>query len=199
MRSQKLDALRGLALVLMIAFHANYLLVRLFGDETLDISPRGWYAVGNMSAILFLLVSGVSFFLFAQGRSRQEIVVGTMKRTALLTAVAVGISVVTFLFSPEGGVVFGIIHFFAVSSLLLPIFAPLRKWSVLAGLFVLALGTVFSEVYVEYPFLFFLGLRSTAFSSADYYPIFPWFSVVLIGYGMACFLAEKGEFQRMLA
>lgn len=30
MRSQKLDALRGLALLGMILFHANYLLVHLF-------------------------------------------------------------------------------------------------------------------------------------------------------------------------
>lgn len=123
MRFQKLDIARGVAIVLMVAFHANYLLVHSFGNTRFDIDAF-WRPIGHIAAILFLFISGVVFFLSERDRTFRETAVRALRRSAVLAIVAIGISVSTFFLAERFFVVFGIIHFFTLSSLLLPIFIP---------------------------------------------------------------------------
>ena len=198
MRFQKLDILRGIAIILMVAFHANYLLVHFFGNTALNISIL-WYIAGKFSVILFLFVSGVSFFLSIQGKTKQEIRYKSLKRALFLTIIAAGISIVTFFFARSEFITFGIIHLFAAISLLSPLFMRFRVWNVLIGMLIIAIGVWFSKIYVDNGFLFFLGLRSLTFSSGDYYPVFPWFWVMLVGYGIASLLSRKDRLQKLLS
>lgn len=63
MRFQRLDILRGIAIVLMVLFHLNYSLVNIFGIEFLNFSEIFWYILGKISAIGFITIAGISFFL----------------------------------------------------------------------------------------------------------------------------------------
>lgn len=192
MRSQKLDALRGMAILLMVAFHANYLLVHIFENMLLDISSLFWFLIWRIAVGVFLLVSGAVFFLSERNRDFREVVVRAFKRSGMLAIVAAAISISTFFFAPDYFIVFGIIHFFAVSSLLLPIFMRFWTLNIVLGILVVYVGTIFSAVLVQDTHLYILGLRSTDFRSGDYYPIFPWFGVVLFGYGITKWLHDKG-------
>ena len=61
MRSQKLDALRGIAVISMIAFHAHYILLYLFGYTGIDFPNLFWYILGRVAVIIFIFVAGISF------------------------------------------------------------------------------------------------------------------------------------------
>ena len=118
MRYQSLDTLRGLALVGMILFHANYMLENIFMTEIFHDSARFWYILGRAVGITFIIVSGISFYLSIQNRPLSWIVINTKKRFMILTTIALIISFVTYVFFYEQRISFGIIHFFAVSTLL---------------------------------------------------------------------------------
>ena len=61
MRSQKLDALRGIAVISMIAFHTHYILLHLFGYTGIDFPNLFWYILGRVAVIIFIFVAGISF------------------------------------------------------------------------------------------------------------------------------------------
>lgn len=54
---------RGVAILLMVLFHINYSLVNIFGIEFFNFSELFWYIVGKISAIGFIFIAGISFFL----------------------------------------------------------------------------------------------------------------------------------------
>lgn len=118
MRYQSLDMLRGLAIIGMILFHANYMLENIFMTEIFYFSTRFWYILGRAVGITFIIVSGISFYLSIQNRPLSWIVINTKKRFVILTTIALIISFVTYIFFYEQRISFGIIHFFAVAMLL---------------------------------------------------------------------------------
>jgi len=63
MRLQRLDILRGTAIVLMVVFHLNYSLVNIFGIESLNFSELLWYILGKIAALGFMTIAGISFSL----------------------------------------------------------------------------------------------------------------------------------------
>jgi uncharacterized membrane protein len=48
-------------------------------------------------------------------------------------------------------------------------------------------GILFSTITISNPFLFWIGLKTPSFYTLDYFPLLPWFGVVLIG----LFLGQK--------
>ena len=118
MRYQKLDVIRGLVLLGMILFHANYMIEEVFAIEIFHFSTRFWYMLGRVVGITFIIVSGISFYLSVQNRSLSRILTNTKKRFMILTTIALIISFVTYAFFYEQRISFGIIHFFAVATLL---------------------------------------------------------------------------------
>jgi uncharacterized membrane protein len=66
MRYPLLDIIRGVSVVGMILFHANYLLEEVFARDIIPISDTLWYIIGRVVAITFIVVSGYSLFLSAE-------------------------------------------------------------------------------------------------------------------------------------
>ena len=118
MRYQSLDILRGLTIIGMVLFHVNYMLEEVFMTEIFHFSTTFWYILGRVVGITFIIVSGISFYLSVQNRSLSQIVINTKKRFMMLTTIALVISFVTYVFFYEQRISFGIIHFFAVATLL---------------------------------------------------------------------------------
>ena len=93
----------------------------------------------------------------------------------LLTTIALVISFVTYVFFYEQRISFGIIHFFAVVTILGLPFARLRSWNILVAIVCLIIGYIISPLSVDTDLLIPLGITPVGYYSADYYPIFPWF------------------------
>ncbi len=191
-RYEYIDVLRGIAIVLMIVFHLNYSLVHIFWIEFLNLSEIFWYILWNISALGFIFISGISFFL-AEKKYGKGILKKYWKYSMILVVLAGMISFITYFFFPEEYIRFGILHFFALSFFLLPFFSIFRYLNGLIWISIIIYGVLFIPI-VENKYLFFLWFTYPWFSSSDYYPLFPYFWVLLLGYILGLFLQKQGKF-----
>ncbi|VVB64538.1 Uncharacterised protein [uncultured archaeon] len=103
------------------------------------------------------------------------------KRGIWIFSLGMGITLVTRLLLGDGFIVFGVLHLIGVSLLLAYPFLRRRRMSAIFGLLFILLGLYLQNLSVGYPWLLWLGLAPQSFYSLDYFPLFPWFGVVLIG------------------
>ena len=166
MRLQWIDTLRCSAIVLMVLFHLNYSLVHIFDLEILNFSESFWFFLGKISALSFIFLAGFSCFL-AEQKYGKEVQKKYLRYAVILWCFALLISFFTYFLFPEQFIAFGILHFFALSFLLLPYFTRFWYWLIsLAGAIILS-GAYFLPV-VESALFFPLGFRTADFFSADY-------------------------------
>lgn len=166
-----IDFVRGLAIILMIIFH---FIVDLkdFYSYPLDYLSGFWHIEGKLSAILFMLICGVSSTL---GKNSTRHGIKVFIWAMLLTAV-------TYLYSENYYIRFGILHFLGISLVSAHFIRPLPiYWLVILSLVATIMGITFSDQYISSPYLFPIGLRNSTFTSMDYYPLFPWYGVFLFG------------------
>ncbi len=177
-RIWELDFLRGIALILMIYFHIIYDL-KEFVNLPISYSDGVNYILGKISAILFMLISGVCASL--NGR--------ITKRALKVLGIALAISIVTHIYNPEYGIKFGILHFLGISMLLSPLLSKIGKYKLLLlGIFIIALGIYVNNVKLSFDYLLPLGLTSNSFVSYDYYPLLPWSGIFLFGISLGKFI-----------
>ena len=174
----ELDLLRTLAVILMIIYHLVYDLESFYGWNLGIFENPGWIGLRVSIAALFLLLVGISFSI---SWSRTPSYWKYIKRGLGVFACGMLVSIVTYLYEPEMYVRFGILHMIGVSILLLPFFARLGVWNGIIGLgfgLGIGLGTVSTSLLLP------LGWMPTNFMSIDYFPLIPWFGIVLIGYAI---------------
>lgn len=169
-RFWELDALRGVAIFLMVSFHFVFDLQYYYG-RAIETESGFWYVVGKSAAILFIWLAGISSTL--SGRACRHGV-----RLLLWGMLITG---VTYWYEPATYVRFGVLHLLGVS-LLTTMYV--RHWTpgllILAGLICLA-GGLMVQSWRGNAFLLPLGIMPHGFMSLDYYPIFPWYGVFLGG------------------
>ncbi len=202
-RNETLDFLRGLALLIMICYHALWDFVYL-----LDYAIP-WYR-GPMG--LFWQVTSCSLFILLSGFCWSF-----GKRPVFRGAVVFGCGLlifgVTALTMPENTVRIGILTFLGSAMVLLVLIAPLlRKISPPLGLFVSlglfllfwnlgsgSVGLLHWEFFQVPPELYrgpvgaFLGFPPAGFVSADYFPLFPWFFLYCCGFFLYRVGTRAGE------
>lgn len=183
-RYTELDLLRTLALAAMVLYHGLYDLTVLYGwDIALFTGP--WKLMARATASLFLLLAGASFVV---ARAR---VYGApfpwmkhIRRTGMILAGALAVTVVTYAADPSTYVRFGILHCIGISLLLLPFFRSFKEANIVLGLAIVLLGPVVQDTLVSTNALLPLGFMYPAFRSVDYFPLVPWFGVILLGAGI---------------
>ncbi len=170
-RIQEIDLIRGAAIVLMVAFHLVYNLSAFWG-YSIDYTGGFWYYEGKIAAILFILTAGISSTF-----SRSN-----LRRGGAVFAWGLLISAVTAIATPGDWVKFGILHFLGLGMIIyhfLPPWPP--SYLVGLGALILALGNWFLTRTVTIGGLFRFGLVRPGFTSADYYPLLPWYGLFLLG------------------
>lgn len=191
-RIPSLDIIRGFALVNMIFYHFLYDLVYIFGQQVSWFSIRKGFVWQQMICATFIVISGISFNL-----SRKP-----QKNGFVLLFCAAILTTVTFFVIPNEWILFGILHFMAVAVFFTLLLRPLlNRIPARIGLPVALLLYIFlrnmpagylsffswwqwrlpSGLY-QTPYLFFIGLPHQSFSSADYFPLFPWWFLYLAGF-----------------
>ncbi len=104
-----------------------------------------------------------------------------MKRSLWIFGLAMGVTLVTYFFIGRGFIVFGVLHLIGVSLLLAYPFLRLHGVNFILGLLFILVGLFLQTLSVDFPWLLWLGLAPVDFRSVDYFPLFPWFGVILIG------------------
>ncbi len=184
-RLWEIDTLRGIAIVEMVFFHFMWDL-NFFRVYQTDILGTAWQSFARNIAATFIFVMGVSLTLsYTRYQEKNEPVAPFSKyfrRGAQVFGLGMLITVATYFFIGRGFVVFGILHLLGASIILAYPFLPLTRWvSLVTGLIFIGLGIYFDRLLAPFPWLIFLGIKQRGFYMVDYYPLFPWFGVALLG------------------
>ena len=193
-RFWEIDLLRAIAIVMMITFHALYLL-NYFDIHNTGVPgvPYGfWWWFPRVTGGTFIFVAGVSLTITY---SRSKRISGFMLRGLKIFAWGMGITLITWLISREGYVRFGILHFFGIAFILAPFFLRLRFINLILGAALMALGIYLQvqRVFVDFPWLLWLGLMPRGFWTMDYWPLLPWFGLFLVGMFCGKLLYPQGN------
>lgn len=200
-RLHLIDEYRGWVVLHMIAYHAIWDLVYIFGQNWRWYKSDIGFVWQQWICWSFILVSG---FCWKMGRH-------PFKRGILVYGAGVVISLVTILAMPESRVVFGVLTLLGSSMLLLiPLDVILQKIpAVIGGIISFATFLFTYSVnrgYVGFgkiPLFFlpkewymngfttYLGFTEKGFFSTDYFSIIPWFFLFVTGYFAYQFYSKK--------
>lgn len=183
-RFWEIDVLRGIAVILMILYHILFDLnfLHIFSFPLHSFFFRLFlYPIGT----LFLLVVGISLVLsfkrYVQIEKQIPPFLKYLKRGTILFFVALLITFITWIYPHDGFIVFGVIHCISICIILSYPFISKPNISLIFGFILVGIGIYFSSITVSNPFLFWIGLKTSSFYTLDYFPLLPWFGVVLIG------------------
>ena len=173
-----IDALRGAAIVMMLAYHfffdLNYfgVLHHNFYEDAF------WIAARSVVLGSFLALVGVSLAL-AVDRGIRWRAYGT--RLAVIAACAIAVSAGSYFMFPASWIYFGVLHFIAVAGIVGLAFVRLRVANLLIGAALIAVGALFASPLFDQPWLTWVGRMTRKPVTEDYVPLLPWFGVVLVG------------------
>ena len=187
-RYPEIDLLRTLAIILMVVYHGAYDLSVYYGWD-IPIFEGAWLLMARATASLFVFLAGVSFAI-AHERAVQS---GNpwrrhLRRALTVLAAALLVTVATYIADPQTYVRFGILHLIGTGILLLSFFVQLKELNMLLGLMIITLGLWIEGSLTSSPLLIPFGFLTPGFRSVDYFPLLPWFGMMLLGYGIGYFL-----------
>jgi uncharacterized membrane protein len=179
MRAGYLDALRGMAVIWMIIFHAAYDL-RMFNYIDWDFSTGFWYGFPRVIAFTFLFCVGLSMNF---GHKPQINWNSLKKRSLKLGLAAALVSLSTYFLFPQQWIFFGTLHCIFVGSILGALVVNHRK---LAGTLLVSI------LILQYILNFDIRWVSSILQkpSMDFIPIYPWFWAILLGIVTGPYLSE---------
>lgn len=173
-----LDALRGLAIVAMIAYHFCFDL-RYFDVTHSDFEhDLRWLTARTLILASFLLIAGISAVL-AQRHAFP--LTHWLRHIGIIAAAALLVSAGSRLLFPQSFIWFGVLHAIALSLLLAK---PLLRRPVLAaliGMAVIVAGLTFANPAFDNRALGWIGFMTAKPVTEDYVPMFPWTGVLLVG------------------
>jgi uncharacterized membrane protein len=172
------DTLRGVAIVLMIAYHFSFDLT-YFRVLHIDFNHAPfWLGARAFIVSLFLGLVGVSLHLAtARGLNTERY----LRRLLLLIVCAGAVSLASYQMFPRTFIYFGILHCIAVVSVLGLLFTRLYWLNLLLGSAVIAAGLLYHDALFDSRLLGAIGFMTYKPPTEDYVPLAPWFGVVLIG------------------
>lgn len=179
-RLDRLDALRGAAMVWMAIFHFCFdlnFLGFLVPRQNFNADPF-WTLQRICIVSLFLFCAGLGQAVALQ---RGQAWSRFWRRWAQIAACAVLVSAGSALLFPHSWIHFGVLHGMAVMLVLARLLAPLRGGLWLAGALALALPQVVQHPWFDAPAWQWTGLVTRKPVTEDFVPVLPWLGVMLWG------------------
>jgi uncharacterized membrane protein len=179
-RHDRLDALRGVAIVWMAFFHFGFDL-NYFGL----LSPKQNFYVDPFWTQQRVAI--VSLFLFTAGIAQAVALDAGQpwprfwRRWAQIAGCAVLVSAGSALMFPRSWISFGILHGIALMLVLTRWAAPLRGWLWPLGLLLLLLPHWLQHPWFDSRWTNWIGLVTRKPVTEDYAPLLPWLGVMLWG------------------
>jgi uncharacterized membrane protein len=193
-RYWEIDALRGVAIILMILFHLSWDLSFL-GLARIRMSYGVWPWFSRVIATMFLGLAGISLTVSYARSGRTRGFPKYLLRGLKVFGFGMVITLVTYLFVPREFVVFGILHLIGFSIAAAYPFLPRRRrfLTLCVGIVLMVIGTSLNRQVTTTPWLIWLGIPQLGRPMADWYPVLPWSGVLLVGVAVGHILYPHGE------
>jgi uncharacterized membrane protein len=177
-RFHLVDALRGLAIVMMFSFHFSFDLNYFHFIQTDFYHNPFWLNYRIVIVTTFLSVMGMSLYIAHHKGLRTQ---RYLRRLFILLACAGLVSLGSYLMFPRAMIFFGILHFIAAATILGLPFVRLYWTNLFLGVAIILVGSYVQHPFFDQPPLQWIGLMTHKPITEDYAPLFPWFGVVLLG------------------
>jgi uncharacterized membrane protein len=183
-RFWEIDLLRGIAIIMMIIFHILFDLVFL-GIVKINLysglNLLFLYSIGT----IFLLLVGVSLSLsysrVMNALSKRQIWLKFIKRGIMIFCLGLIITFFTWFYLGRGFILFGVLHCIGLSIIFSILFLKHRFINLILGAILVFIGVFLKTMVFDFNWFLWLGFVPRGFYTVDYFPILPWFGVVLIG------------------
>ncbi|HLD58065.1 MAG TPA: heparan-alpha-glucosaminide N-acetyltransferase [archaeon] len=181
-RFWEIDFLRGIAVIMMVVFHFLFNL-SFFTGFAVVVSAGFWFWFARITASIFVFLAGTALSI-SNARALPEKENTGKKfflRGARIFCYGLAITAITWIFFPEEFIVFGVLHFMGVSII---IAQPFLKWklkNLFLGAIVIIAGIFLQSLAFGFSWLLWLGFLPQNFASFDYFPLLPWFGIILFG------------------
>jgi len=150
-RFWEVDLLRGIAILLMVLYHFAFDL-NYFGLVKIDVNSGIFLSLARFTVTLFLLLVGLSLYLSlsrAERLGRQDRFKWRLfRRSAWILALALCITIVTYLLLGRGYIVFGALHLIGLSLLLAYPFLGMGWKNFILGSILIILGLYVPETAI---------------------------------------------------
>ena len=180
LRFDRLDALRGVAMVWMVLFHLSFDLNHLGWWQPRQNFYRDafWTIQRSLIVSLFLLCAGLG-----QALAWQSAVAWPQfwRRWAQVLGCAVLVSLGSVGMFPASWISFGVLHGMVLMLLATRLLAPLGPWLWPLGALALVLPRWASHVFFDSRWTNWVGLVTHKPITEDYVPVLPWLGVMLWG------------------
>lgn len=206
-RIEILDALRGAGILYVVMYHVLYDIQRIFFTE-LDC---GIFDLGSMfMRFTHILLVGMLFFVSGICTAFSRSVI---KRGLFIFLLGELLTVGTYIFMPDMLIRFGVLTFLGTSMLLYGLIKPVADkinhpamcvvWLLMFFMFrtmpydgvvrFLVWEMEVPRKLYEYEFLYPLGIMSSNFRSADYFPLIPYGFIFLAGTALSEFIRKNRD------
>ena len=186
-RFDRLDALRGAAIVWMAAFHFSFDL----NHAGLIWPPQNFYAdpfwTGQRIAIVssFLFCAGLAQAVALEGLSGASLAARFTprfwNRWAQVAGCALLVSLGSAWMFPRSWISFGVLHAIALMTILLRVAAPLGRSLWLLGAVAALLPLAIQHPFFDTRLTNWIGLTTHKPVTEDYVPLLPWLAATLWG------------------
>ena len=199
-RLWEIDFLRGIAVVMMIVFHFFYDL-NFFNIYEIDLHsgpfPLFLYPIGTTFLLLVGISLSLSYSRIKDNENRKQLQLKFILRGSKIFGLGLLITLVTWIYLQDGFVVFGILHCIGLSIIIAYPFLQFKIRNLIIGVLLVSVGVYLKTLTFDFGWLLWLGFRPSQFYTVDYFPILPWFGVVLIGIfiGNTLYPAHKRRFK----
>jgi uncharacterized membrane protein len=184
-RFDRLDALRGLAIVWMAAFHFCFDL-NYFGFIHQNFhGDRLWTVQRACIVTLFMFCVGAGQ---AVASAQQQPLARFWRRWAQIAGCAVLVSLGSWLMFPNSFISFGVLHGIAVILIITRFTTSWGAWRWPLGLVAILLPRLISHPFFDSRWTNGVGLVTHLPVTEDYAPVFPWLGIVWWGAAAAAWL-----------